>query len=163
MAHAGTLAQPSSDWERRQAERHWQEIEAPLPAYPRQEDLLRFFVSAASNFDFFIDGASLSVGKDGVVRYVLMARSAEGAENVSFEGIRCSTSQVRIYATGTAQRGWTRSAGTWRAIASRSVQRWHNALRDEFFCPLGNPIHGAAEGVAALKRGDHPSRTPGGN
>jgi hypothetical protein len=103
------------------------------------------------------------VGEDGVVRYVLVARSSQGAQSVSFEGIRCSTSEYRIYATGTRDGGWTRSANPWREIALRSVQRWHNALRDEFFCPLGNPIRSAAEGVAALRRGEHPSRTPTGN
>jgi hypothetical protein len=43
------------------------------------------------------------------------------------------------------------------------VQRWHNALRDEFFCPLGNPIGSPAEGVTALRRGLHPSLAPTGN
>ena len=156
-------AQPSSDWERRQAERKWRENEAALPAYPWKENLLPFFVSAATRFEFYVDGASLSVGDDGVVRYVLVARSAEGAESVSFEGIRCSTSEVRIYATGTQDRGWTRSAGPWREIAPRIVQRWHNALRDEYFCPLGNPIGSPAEGVAALRRGMHPSLAPTGD
>jgi hypothetical protein len=134
-----------------------------LPAYPQEGNLLPFFVSAASNFEFYVDGASLAIGEDGVVRYVLVARSAQGAESVSFEGIRCSTSEVRLYATGTGARGWTRSASPWRRIAPRSVQRWHNALRDEYFCPLGNPIHSPAEGVAALRRGGHPSRAPSGN
>ena len=103
------------------------------------------------------------MGADGVVRYVLVARSSQGAENVSFEGIRCSTSEVRIYATGTHEGTWTRSAGPWREIAPRSVQRWHNALRDEYFCPLGNPVGSPAEGVAALRRGVHPSRAPSGD
>jgi CNP1-like family len=97
------------------------------------------------------------VGKDGVVRYVLVARSAQGAQSVSFEGIRCSTSEFRIYATG-GDDGWLRSSSPWRPIAPRAVQRWHNALRDEYFCPFGNPIHSAAEGVDALRRGGHPSR-----
>lgn len=163
LAHAAAPAQPPSDWERRQAERQWREIEAALPAYPRKENLLPFFVSAATSFEFYIDGASLSVGADGVVRYVLVARSSQGAESVSFEGMRCSTSEVRIYAVGTRDGAWARSAGRWREIEPRSVQRWHNALRDEYFCPLGNPIHGPQEGVAALRRGGHPSRAPTGN
>jgi hypothetical protein len=161
--HVAALAQAPSDWERRQAERNWRESETVLPAYPQEKNLLPFFVSAATNFDFFIDGASLSVGEDGVVRYVLVARSAQGAESVSFEGIRCSTSEYRIYAVGTGTRGWASSANRWREIAPRSVQRWHNALRDEYFCPLGHPIHSPAEGVAALRRGGHPSRALTGN
>jgi hypothetical protein len=115
-------------------------------------------VSAATSFEFYIDGASLAVGEDGVVRYVLVARSAQGAESVSFEGMRCSTREVRIYAIGTGDGGWTRSAGPWRRIAPREIQRWHNALYNEYFCPLGNPIHSPREGVAALRRGGHPSR-----
>lgn len=152
-----------SDWERRQAERPWREIEAAPPAYPRPENLLPFFVSAATSFEFYIDGTTLSVGEDGVVRYVLVARSAQAAQSVSFEGMRCSTGEVRTYAIGTSAGGWTRSASPWRQIQPREIQRWHNALFGEFFCPLGNPIHSPREGVAALKAGAHPSRAPTGN
>lgn len=153
------LAQPEkSDWERRQEERTWREIETPPPAYPRAENLLPFFVSAASDFSFFVDAASLSVGEDGVVRYVLVARSAQGAQSVSFEGIRCSTSEYRIYATGVGPGRWAPTRASWRAIDPRSVARWHNALAKEYFCPSGRPIRDAAEGVLALRRGDHPSR-----
>lgn len=162
LAPAVALAQ-LSDWERRQAERQWREIEVAPPAYPKPENLLPFFVSSATTFEFFIDGSTLSVGEDGVVRYVLVARSAQGAESVSFEGMRCSTGEVRIYAVGTGAGGWTRSQGAWRQIKPREVQRWHNALFNEFFCPLGTAIHSAREGVAALKRGNHPSRVPTGN
>jgi len=162
LAGAAALAQPS-EWERRQAEREWREIEVAPPAYPRREHLLPFFVSAATSFEFFIDGTTLSVGEDGVVRYVLVARSAQGAESVSFEGMRCSTGEVRIYAVGTSAGGWARSKSAWRQIKPREIQRWHNALFDEFFCPLGNPIHTSREGIDALKRGGHPSRALSGN
>lgn len=134
-----------------------------LPALPNEADLLPFFVSAANSTRFYIDGASLAVGKDGVVRYVLVARSAQGAHSISFEGIRCSTSEYRIYATGGSGGGWLRSSSPWRPIAPRELQRWHNALRDEYLCPLGNPIRSAAEGADALRRGGHPSRALTGN
>ena len=129
-----------------------------LPAAPRRDNLLPFFVSSASDFEFVVDAASLSVGEDGVVRYVLVARSPQGAETVTYEGIRCVTQQYRIYATGLPDGGWSRAEQPWRAIETRYIQRWHNALWKEYFCPLGNPIHSAEEGVRALKRGDHPSR-----
>lgn len=38
------------------------------------------------------------MGSDGIVRYVLVARSSAGTESVSFEGMRCATREVRIYA-----------------------------------------------------------------
>lgn len=158
VAQGTAAAQPMSDWERQQKERQWREMDAPLPGYPRDENLLPFFVSAASSFRFYVDAASLSVGEDGVVRYALVVRSAQGAESVSFEGIRCSTAEYRIYATGLREGRWLPSKTPWRSIAPRNVQRWHNALYTEYFCPLGEPIRSAAEGVQALRRGDHPSR-----
>jgi len=128
-----------------------------LPAYPKPENLLPFFVSATTTFDFYIDAKSISSGEDGVVRYVLVARSAQGAETVSYEGIRCSEKAFRIYATGAGGQ-WTSRPTGWRPIEPRSIQRWHNALWREYFCPIGVPIRNAEEGVEALLRGDHPSR-----
>jgi len=151
-----------SDWERQQQERNWRERELVLPAYPKRENLLPFFVSATTTFEFFIDAASISPGEDGVVRYVLVARSAQGAESVSYEGIRCSAREYRIYAAGTGD-GWARLDKAWQRIEPRSIQRWHNALLREYFCPLGNPIRSRAEGVDALRRGDHASRRPPGD
>jgi hypothetical protein len=155
--------QAPSDWEREQAERDWRESAFTLPAYPGPESLVPFFVSSASSFSFSIDGATLSATEDGVVRYVLVARSAQGSESVSFEGLRCSKGEYRIYATGQADRSWTPSRSTWRPIDPRSVQRWHQALYKEYFCPLGNPINSAAEGLDALRRGGHPRRARAGD
>lgn len=126
-----------------------------LPAYPGERELIEFFVAATSEFRFFIDPASISVGNDGVVRYTLVARSAAGAQNVSFEGMRCRTGEMRIYALG-RDGGWVKSPGDWRAIQPRSVQRWHNALYREYFCPQKEPIASRQEGIESLRRGGHP-------
>jgi len=140
------------------------EDDVALPAFPRPADLLPFFVSAASDFAFFIDGASLSAGKDGVVRYTVVARSPQGARSVVFEGLRCDTREVRGYATGRADGSWSRRDTPWRRIEARNVQRWHNALATEYFCPGRSPIRSAAEGVDALRQGGHPrsKNAPGG-
>jgi hypothetical protein len=131
-----------------------------LPAAPRQANLLPFFVSSASEFRFFVDGASISPGKDGVVRYTLIVRSPLGAETVSYEGIRCATGEVKSYAYGRADGSWTVRPGAWRRFEARGVQRWHDALWREYFCPRELPIRTAAEGVYALKRGGHPDSGP---
>lgn len=155
VALAGCGQTPTSDWERQQEGKLAPEAAAPLPSFPRRADLVEFDVAATSEFRFFVDAASLSVGSDGVVRYVLVARSDAGAENVSFEGIRCATGEVRIYAIGHEGR-WSGKPGEWRVIQPRSVQRWHNALYREYFCPQKAPIANASEGVDALRRGGHP-------
>lgn len=146
---------PKSDWEIQQEERDWKEIELRLPAPPKGEGLVEFFVSAASSFKFFIDSRSVSVGADGVVRYTLVARSPAGAETVSYEGIRCSNGTYRVYALGSGD-AWSQARSDWRPIEPRSVQRWHNELRGRYFCPLRLPIMSAEEGIDALRRGGHP-------
>jgi hypothetical protein len=143
-----------SNWELEQEKRDWKEGEVKLPAYPRQEDLIEFFVSGATNFRFYIDPASIAAA-DGVVRYTLVARSPGGYANVSYEGIRCATNSFRMYALGDNGR-WTPKNGEWREIEPRTVQRWHLELRTNYFCPVRAPILSAAEGVDALRRGGHP-------
>ena len=157
LAYAGAaVAQDKSDWEIQQEERSWQEIPVTLPAPPKASDLLEFSVSAATDFRFYIDTASLSVGSDGVVRYVLVARSPSGAQNVSYEGIRCKSQNYRIYATGRNDGGWIEARSVrWRPI-ERATVSWHRALQRDYFCPQGVPIFSAAEGIDALRRGGHP-------
>ena len=142
-----------SDWE----EKHESQLPPPeealaLPAYPREPQLIEFFVAATSEFRFFVDAASVSVGDDGIVRYTLVARSSAGAQNVSFEGMRCATQEVRLYAVG-RDGGWVQRPGQWRPIEARSVQRWHNALYREYFCPNKQPLLSRQEGINSLRRG----------
>jgi hypothetical protein len=144
-----------SDWERSHEGRLTPSEETlVLPAYPRERELIEFFVAAASEFRFFVDASSISV-VGGEVRYTLVARSSAGAENVSYEGMRCNSGEVRIYALGRGG-AWSGTPGEWRAIQPRSVQRWHHALQREYFCPQREPIARREEGVDALRRGGHP-------
>ena len=129
---------------------HAQKVEETLvlPPYPRDERLIEFFVTATSEFRFFVDPAAVRPGSDGVVRYTLVARSSAGAENVSYEGLRCASADVRIYALG-RERGWVSSKADWRPIRTQ----WHIVLYREYFCPQKEPIASAGEGIEALRRG----------
>jgi hypothetical protein len=148
----GGSSNQKSDWELEQERLNWKEGEIKLPAYPKTEDLIEFFVSSASSFRFFIDPASLAPGRDGVVRYTLVARSASGVANVSYEGMRCSTNSYKLYALGNEGR-WSVRESEWRAIEPRSVQRWHLELRTRYFCPGNAQIYTAAEGLDLLRSG----------
>jgi hypothetical protein len=154
----GAASGAKSDWEREQEKREFNDGEVALPAPPAQDGLIEFFVSSASSFKFFIDPQSLSVASDGVVRYTLVARSPSGAETISYEGIRCGgQALVRVYAFGNDGK-WSKNANAdWRTIEPKSVQRWHNVLRGQYFCPTRYPIQSAAEGLDALRRGGHPA------
>lgn len=133
------------------------EREILLPAFPRQDGLIEFYVSAIASNRFFIDATSLSVAPDGEVRYVLVVNMAGGATNISFEGMRCGSGEYKLFATGRSDGTWARArTDDWRTIEDKLVNRHHAALKREFFCPEGIPLANAAEGVDALRRGKHP-------
>ncbi len=145
-----------SDWERAQEAQSWQENRVTLPPYPTSANLVAFDAGAGSEFHFLVDIASLSVGSDGVVRYVLVARSPHGAANVSFEGLRCRDGEYKIYATGSGDRTWAKvPLSRWRPVEQRAGS-WHRTLANDYFCPLREPIRTVAEGVNALQRGGNP-------
>jgi len=148
LAACGTAPpEEKSEWERKNEQQLQALPEAALrlPPYPPRGELLEFSAGAASEFRFFIDAASLSVAGD-IVRYTLVARSPQGVQNVSYEGLRCASAEVRIYAIG-RDGGWSGKPGDWRRLLA-----WHRPLYREYFCPLRTPIHSPDEGIAALRR-----------
>jgi hypothetical protein len=131
------------------------ESEVHLPALPASGSLVEFYVSAGASFRFFIDAPSLSVGKDGVVRYTLVARSPSGVDNVSFEGMHCVTGRYRVYAVGGGEK-WTPVNSDWKDVEAKTVQRWHQALRREYFCAYDIPVGSVDEALRYLRTGGHP-------
>lgn len=153
LASAAVFADFEEDYESKE----WQEIEVQLPAAPKQETLLPFYVSAATENRFFIDGATLTVGGDGVVRYVLLVLTPQGARNVTYEGMRCQTRERRIYASGRQDGSWSKARkNEWVRIQDAYANRQHAALFLEYFCPIGNIVQDAAEARNALIKGVHP-------
>ena len=149
---AGACSSPSkteSDWERRTLQGEPAEEALTPPAFPQPTNLLEFRLPDADGFRYFIDRSTLSTQKDGEVRYVLVASSNEGARNVTYEGLRCQTAENRVFAVGQPDNTWTIARGTWRPIGAAR----HQTLYREYFCPAGQPIRSAADGVRALERG----------
>lgn len=138
--------------------RPWQELEVTLPKAPTAAEILPFFVSATTEHRYFIDGDSLTVGTDGVVRYVLVVETGGGARNVSFEGMRCVTRERRIYASGRRDGTWSKSRNNaWQRIQDNALNRHHAALFLEYFCPGGVIVRDADDAREALRRGVHPT------
>jgi hypothetical protein len=136
--------------------------EAPsvLPPFPPRGEFIEFTVPGVSEFRFFIEAGTLSVGADEIVRYVLIARSAGGVVNVSYEGLRCDNGEVRLYATG-GEAGWVGRPGEWRTVDARAAQRWHHTLWREYFCPQRQRIYSRSEGLDALRKGGNPASRGG--
>lgn len=139
--------------------RPWAEMQAQLPAYPRDETLLPIDVGAVTTHRFLVDAKSVSTGSDGVVRYTLVIKTSGGATNVSFEGIRCETREQKYYAIGRSDGSWARARNPqWRRIEFQHVNAHHMTLYGEYFC-RGKFLRGnAAQLVETLRRG--PERAP---
>ena len=137
-----------------QQETPWEELQAKLPPYPKDENQQEFYVSGVAGNRYFVDKTSLDVGTDGVVRYVLKINARGGATNVSFEGIRCDTRERKIYAIGQADGTWSRARDDkWRAIAAASSLSYHRPLADAYFCPLGVIVNTPQEALQNIRNG----------
>jgi hypothetical protein len=157
VAFALFVSPAMADFEEDYESKGWKELEVQLPDAPKQESLLPFYVSAATNNRFFVDGATLSVGSDGVVRYVLLVLSPEGGRNTTFEGMRCESRERRIYASGRSDGAWSRARkNEWVRIQDLPSKQHHAVLFLEYFCPFGILVRDAAEARKALVQGIHP-------
>lgn len=152
---ASALAGFEDDYEAQK----WAEVEVQLPAPPKQENLVSFYVSETTENRFFVDPGSISVGSDGVVRYTLVVVSSGGVRNVSFEGVRCETLEKRLYAFGHADGSWAKSrSNQWERVRDIGRNRHHAALIKEFFCPDGGIVRNADEARERLRRGGSEER-----
>jgi hypothetical protein len=132
----------------------WKEAEVAYPAPPQSSDLLRFYVSATTPNAFLLDTRTLSVGQDGVVRYVLVVRSPRGAENVTFEGIRCASGERRLYAIGQRDGTWVASRNkAWERISFNTYNRPQAALAQDYFCDGTTSVADLDEIRRRLERG----------
>ena len=124
-----------------------------LPAAPAKENLLPFYVSATTTMNFAIDALSVNVTPDGVVRFTLMITSAEGARNISHEGIRCKTAERKLYATGSADGSWSASRNVaWDQIRNIGANRQYAALFTDYFCDFGSVAGNAAAIVKRIRQ-----------
>ena len=93
----------------------WKEVEAPPPAPLRLDRLMRIEVPE-STLRFGVDPASVTLSRDGIVRYVVVATSS-GAVNAFYEGIRCNTAETKLYARHNPDSGWVPVPdGQWRSL-----------------------------------------------
>lgn len=142
------------------------EREVKLPPLPKPENLLEFQPSAANANKFFIDANSISIDPDGTVRYTLVVKSPGGAENISYEGIRCETIEQKYFAFGRRDGTWSEArAPLWRKIHYKDINRQYGVLYASYFCPDGSPIRSARDAINRFKYGapyGEPPRTSSG-
>jgi hypothetical protein len=96
----------------------WTEIPLPPPPAFSKERLVTIDMPFHVSVKVGVDPATISVGADGVVRYVVVMTNATGSNNAVYEGIRCITDEVKTYARLSASGQWNMlSNPAWRGLA----------------------------------------------
>lgn len=142
------------DWDK---DKDKPESEAPLPQPPQQKNLIRYDPGRPTSMAFFIDSASVSVSDEGLVRFTNIAQGDGGASNVTFEAIRCSTREYKVYAYGKPDGTWSPARDPqWKPIRTVQLDANRANLYLNFFCPSRSGVASAAEAVEAVRKGGHP-------
>lgn len=142
-------AQPSS-----LEETAWVESAVAPPTVFSTEALQSFEVMKDSPLTYGVDPASMIVGGDGVVRFVMVARSASGALNVLYLGIRCATAETRTYARLSDKGNWNTSSDVkWQALSFRGPTRPAMMLARQGVCE-GRTITGSPQKILATLKTD---------
>ena len=131
----------------------WKESDVPPPPAYDMSKLLTFEVTRASPLVYGVDPASFSISKtDGIVRYVVVATTPAGAKNVIYEGLRCSTGEVRTYARAKPDGSWVPVVNSeWKSVYDISLPRHSLRFAKAAACQQAAPVSSVRELVRKLK------------
>jgi hypothetical protein len=115
------------------------EAKLELPPFPAESDLVQFYPGpSVGGHRYYIDATHLIVGQDRIVRYAVVMHTSGGATNVTYEGIRCQSSEQRLYALGYPGKGWIEAKRSeWAPIRRGRINEYQSFLSAEYFCPYG--------------------------
>lgn len=131
----------------------WQESDVPAPPALSGDRLLPLEMPPYVSLQFGIDPASLVVTKDGIVRYVVVARSAGGSVTAFYEGIRCATAEVKTYARSNSAGEWVKPGSVeWRALNANHPSKHAGVFARQAACDGATAANSAADIVRALRK-----------
>src|SRR5581483_365967 len=118
----------------------------PLPPYPTESNWIEFKPNGQTDNRFFVDGSSLKLGSDKVIRFALLVRSPADARTVSYAGLNCKTKQWKDYAFANPDGSWRKDEDAqWHRIEAKRVNNYQESLFKEFFC-FGGAMSGGPVG-----------------
>ena len=108
------------------ADPDWVEQESNPPSQFNPMQTIAFELnSSASELKWGIEPSTITIGKDGVTRYVVIAKGAS-ISNISYEGINCTKGELKIYARWSNNKWSFTNNANWIDLTDRS--RAHHAL-----------------------------------
>lgn len=115
----------------------WKESELFLPSIPEKDAFSKIELSEDRGFSYLVDVASAQLGKDGVVRLALVAVSANGYANITYEGFRCETGEYKIYAISPGYgKSWMKfKKSKWKPVRQSASGLYRTYLSRHYLCP----------------------------
>jgi hypothetical protein len=121
----------------------WVEEAPPTPPAFSREKLITVDMPPYVSVKVGVDPETIVVGKDGVVRYVVVMVNSTGSVSASFEGIRCFTDEFKVYARMGSSATWSVVTNPqWKDLTANMPSRHSHALARQ----------GACEGRAATTK-----------
>jgi CNP1-like family len=132
----------------------WKETDVPPPPAFDLKRLIRFEVNPNSSMVFGVDPETIQIGKqDGVVRYVVVARSDSGVVNAMYEGVRCTTGEFKTYARAFGDGKWRAlEQPEWVSLRAKLPSMHTARLARQGVCDGSAPMLSVREVVEALKK-----------
>jgi hypothetical protein len=139
----------------------WKENEAPPPAALNLKGLIPFEVTNMSNLAWALDATAVTIVGDGLVRYMVVARSSSGVFNALYEVINCSKGEIKTYAriVGKEQEAATMEAKKWVAVQDPQWKSMYDvpskhalSLAKQGVCTGNTAAQTVNEIVTSLKR-----------
>lgn len=125
----------------------WQETEVPAPPRFDPRQVVSVDMPPYVSMKFGVDPATLTVTPDGIVRYVMVAISPSGVVTAFFEGIRCATGEVKVYARANDSAAWTLVKNPeWRGLNDKHPSKHALALARQGVCE-GNATAGSTADI----------------
>ena len=144
-------------------DRSKEEMKVSIPPYPKDADLIKIpFNQSDARLHYFLDAATLTVGKDGIVNYTLVARSNSGAKNVAFERMHCSNTEYKVVAYATSKGAFRPvRKQRWQKVRESTNRRFRLDLWEFYLCDTeSGRIRSAKQIIDAIRfyRGDRRDR-----
>ena len=131
----------------------WKETDVPAPPAFNHDKLLPLEMPPYVSLQFGIDPATLVVTPDGIVRYVVVARTTSGSVTAFYEGIRCATAQFKTYARANNEGVWTQpGAAVWRDLNANVPSKHAIVFARQAACDGATAASSVADIVRALKK-----------
>jgi len=113
----------------------WKELQVAPPASFSIDRLVPIEMPRYVTVKVGLDPDSLVISPDGIVRYVVVARSDSGNINAAYEGIWCRAGEVKTYARAGNDRKWVAVADPrWKKLSDSQPSMHALALARQGVC-----------------------------